>query len=95
MRHKRSLTLLVAANVLLLAGLLVVGSGPRVALAQGIGLADNYIMVTGRIQEDFEALYLIDMKDRTLHTFTFRKGTRELEYCGYRMLEQDFRHNRS
>jgi hypothetical protein len=88
------LTLLVCVNLALVTGIVLVGTAPRTALAQGIGLADNYMAVAGKIQTDFDALYIIDMQERTLHTFYFQRGTRQLDYGKYRMLERDFRHNR-
>lgn len=89
------LKLLIAVNLALAAALVVVRSTPRTAAAQASPLADNYMVVTGQIESNNDALYIIDTKERTLHTFTIRKGTREIEYAGYRMLERDFRHNRN
>ncbi len=90
------LALLICLNLALLGGIIFVTAPPRTAAAQTAGgLADNYLMVTGQIQSDYEALYVLDMKERMLHTFLFRRGTRDLDYAGYRLLEQDFRHNRS
>lgn len=89
------LTLLICVNLVLFTAIVLVGTAPRAAQAQGIGLADNYMMVAGEVQDDLDALYLVDMKERTLHTFFFRKGTYDLEYGGFRLLEQDFRYNRN
>ncbi len=89
------LKLLVTVNIALAGVLILTRTLPRPANAQQSGsLADNYMVITGRIQSDTDAMYIIDTKERTLHTFTFRKGTRELEYGGYRMLERDMRNNR-
>jgi hypothetical protein len=89
------LTLLVCVNLILLTGIVLVGTTPRAAQAQGIGLADNYLLVAGQIQSGFDALYIIDTAQRTLHTFYFPQGTKELHYAAPpRLLERDFRHNR-
>jgi len=88
------LTLLVCVNLVLLTTVIIVGTTPKAAYAQGIGLADNYLMVAGEIADNHDALYVIDMRERTLHTFQFRRGSADLEYAGFRMLEQDFRNNR-
>jgi hypothetical protein len=87
------LTLLVCVNVLLLTGIVLFGFAPRTALAQGTGLAGNYMIVTGEIQDQFDALYVLDLHERTLHAFYFQKGSNNLEYAGYRDLERDFRNN--
>ncbi len=88
------LALLVCVNLILLTGIVLVGHTPRTAMAQATGLAGNYLVVSGEIQDEFDALYLLDLRERTLHSFYFRKGTQDLQYAGYRLLEQDFRHNR-
>lgn len=93
MSKTTTLAILVCVNLVLLTGMLLVGTGPRAAYAQGTGLGSNYLMVTGEVQSDFDALYLLDLRERTLHTFYFRKGTRDLLYAGFRALELDFRHN--
>lgn len=87
------LTLLVCVNLVLLTAIGLFASAPRTALAQGTGLAANYMVVAGRIQSEFDALYLIDLRERTLHAFYFIRGSRELKYAGYRDLERDFRNN--
>ena len=94
MNRNTWLTLLVCVNLILLTGVVFVGTTPRTAQAQGIGLADNYVMVAGQIQDGIDALYIIDTGQRTLHTFYFRSGTKEIQWGGYRLLERDFRHNR-
>jgi hypothetical protein len=87
------LSLLVCVNLVLLTGIVVFGVPPQAAWAQGTGLAGNYLLVTGQIQSQFDALYLIDLHERTLHTFYFDKGTNDLRWAGYRDLERDFRNN--
>ena len=89
------LTLLVCVNLILLTGIALLASSPRAALAQGTSLAGNYLVVTGEIQNEFDALYLMDLRERMLHTFYFRKGTKDLQYGGFRALEVDFRNNRN
>jgi len=94
MKRTTWLSVLICVNLVLLTGILLVAHSPKPAMAQGTGLSGNYLVVTGEIQDEFDALYLLDMAERTLHTFYYRKGTSELQYAGYRTLEQDFRHNR-
>jgi hypothetical protein len=93
MNKTACLTLLVCVNLFLLTGMVLFGLPPTPAAAQGTGLAGNYIVVAGEIQSHFDALYLIDLKERTLHIFYFMKGSKTLEYAGYRDLERDFRNN--
>lgn len=88
------LAVLVCLNLILLTGLVLVGDTPRTAAAQGTGLAGNYLVVAGEIQDGFDAIYLVDLQQRALHIFYFKKGTRTLQYGGGRPLEADFRHNR-
>lgn len=87
------LALLVCVNLALLAALIVELLPPRAAFAQGTGLAGSYLAVSGRIQSEFDGLYLLDTRERTLHAFYFEYGSRELQYAGYRDLDRDFRNN--
>lgn len=100
------LTALVCVNLVLATAIVIVAVPPTAAYAQAAeevppagpppavgALADSYLMVTGQIQSEFDALYVIDMRERTLHTFYFRRGTLKLQYAGYRLLERDFRFN--
>ncbi len=93
MRKRTWLSLLVCLNLVLLAATILVGTSPRTAHAQGTGLSGNYLVVSGEIQEEFDALYMVDLRERALHAFYFRKGTRDMQYAGYRSLELDFRNN--
>jgi len=85
--------LLVCVNLVLLTGIVLFGYTPRPALAQATALSGNYLVVAGQIQAQFDALYLIDLRERPLHTFYFEKGGAELKWAGYRDLERDFRNN--
>jgi hypothetical protein len=91
MTKTAGVTLLVCVNLLLLTGIVVFGIPPKAASAQPTGLAGNYAIVAGQIQAQFDALYLMDLRDRTLHIFYFMKGSNELRWAGYRDLERDFR----
>jgi len=88
------LAILVCANLGLLAGIVLQASAPSLALAQATGLAGNYLAVAGEIRDQYDALYLLDVKARRLHAFYYDVGRRELTYVGNRDLERDIRHNR-
>ncbi len=94
MNRNTWLAALLCVNLVLVTAIVFVGTTPRAAQAQGIGLADNYLLVAGEIQDGFDALYVIDTSQRTLHSFYFRRGTKDIVWAGYRLLERDFRHNR-
>jgi hypothetical protein len=84
--------LLAGINLALLAALLWINPGPSIAIAQPVPMAGNYVMVTGKIQDDYDAIYLMDLSSRTLHGFTLKVTTpHKLEYHGYRSLLADFR----
>ena len=61
------------------------------APAPGMGLASNYLIVTGEIQSDFDGVYVIDRNTRLLHGFFWERGRNRLLYAGSRDLEVDFR----
>lgn len=86
---------LVVLNVALLAGIVLRNAGPRAALAQqNLSLAGNYGVVTGEIQDGFDAVYLLDTQARILHAFYWDRTQRSLRYADSRDLDADFRHNR-
>jgi hypothetical protein len=94
MRRSTWIALLVSANLFLLTGLLLTAYTPPAAYAQGTGLAGNYLMVAGEIQDQLDALYVIDLRARTLHAFYYDKSNKKLSYSDFRYLERDFRNNR-
>lgn len=64
----------------------------QAAAAAGLGpLSNNYLMATAEIQNQFDALYLIDQSKRNLYVFVWDRGRRELELMAARDLERDFR----
>jgi hypothetical protein len=91
---QRWLALLICVNLVLLTAIVLVGTTPPVARAQGTGLAPNYMMVAGEIQDQHDALYVIDVKDRVLFAFEFDRTDRTLVPRDARDLERDFRRNR-
>lgn len=91
---KRSwIALLICANVGLLAGIVLATSMPRAAYAQATGLAGNYLLVAGELQDQYDALYMLDLKQAVLHAFYYDRGPRRLAYAHSRSLERDFRAN--
>lgn len=93
MPKNKLFTVLLCLNLILAAALVFHSLPPRTAAAQGTGLGGNFLAVTGEIQSKFDALYLMDLQNRTLHVFYFQKGSQDLQYAGYRDLERDFRNN--
>jgi hypothetical protein len=85
---------LICVNLLLLTALCLAGYSLPTASAQGTGLSGNYILVSGEIQDKYDALYLLDLRERTLHAFYWDKGRRDLIFSDSRDLERDFRNNR-
>jgi hypothetical protein len=88
------LAALVCLNLALLIGLLAATIPPTPALAQNTGLAGNYLAVCGEIQDQYDALYMLDTRSRFLHAFWWDKGQKRLVYADSRDLERDFRRNR-
>ncbi len=90
-RKSAWLAALICLNLVLITALVVCGAPPRAAAAQGAGMAGNYLVISGRVQNEFDALYLLDGRERALHVLFFPKGSHELQYVGPRDLERDFR----
>ncbi len=83
---------LVCVNVCLLL-VLIAGEGfHRKAEAQplaGALLQNNYIMLTGQIQQNNDAVYVIDMANRRLVAWQFDGSTKRLSKMGVRNLRTD------
>lgn len=88
------LAALICVNLILITGILLFSYSIPAANAQTASLASDYLVVAGEIQDQHDALYMIDMRTRFLHIFYFDRGQRMLKYAGWRDLEQDFRNNR-
>lgn len=95
MKKDRWIAALVCANVALLAGLAVATTSLRSAFAQGTGLSGNFMAVAGEVQDQFDALYVVDLKNHILHAFQFDRGKKQLDYVDSRDLRRDFRNDRN
>ena len=93
MKKESCIAALVCANGALLAGIILQTLPQNTALAQGTGLAGNYIAVTGEVQDQFDALYVIDLKNHILHAFQYDRGQRMNAYVDSRSLKRDFRND--
>ena len=83
---------LVGLNLFLLAAILFSVSSPTEAQAQPVGGAGNYLLVSAEVQNNYDALYVIDLPQRLLHAFLLnRSRPAALEYRDSRDLSQDFR----
>ena len=85
---------LVCINLALLTAVCLAAYSLPPALAQDTALSANYLIVAGEIQDEHDALYILDRRERTLHAFYWDVGRRQLVYADWRDLDRDFRHNR-
>ena len=86
---KALIAALIFINVGLLAWLLVkVGTGEAQALPGEI-LRSNYIMITGHIREDDDALYVLDLATKRLAAWQFDITKKQLRPLGVRRLSTD------
>lgn len=91
MVKKTVLAALLCVNVWIGAALILPRLAPAAALAQAAGTSGNYLMVSGEIQDNYDAAYLIDLKELRLYALYYDRGTRRMELGGMRNLERDFR----
>lgn len=84
---------LVCLNAVLATALVIMAWPLPTAHAQATGLAGNYMMVAGEVRDQFDALYVVDMRSRIVHAFYYDIGTKQLRYADSRDLERDFRNN--
>lgn len=91
MRKRTVLSMLIFVNAALVAALLMSAYPTPRAYAQGTGLGGNYLIVAGQIRDQFDALYMLDLRSRILHAFMFNSGNKQLEYVDSTSLDRDFR----
>ncbi|MBW7906148.1 MAG: hypothetical protein LC135_16715 [Phycisphaerae bacterium] len=94
MTKNACISMLICLNLALLAGIVLCTYSPPAAQAQATGLAGNYVMVAGEIRDQFDALYVIDMRVRVLHAFMYDRGQKRMFLADSRDLERDMRSNR-
>jgi hypothetical protein len=80
---------LVCANVLLLA-LVLTRTMPR-AFGQTMRGGSNYLLLTGQLEADYDAVYVVDMASRRLAAWKLDRGTKKLTPFQGRNLANDVR----
>lgn len=87
---KRTLIVtLVCVNVVLLAAL--IGVNLNRAEAQTLRGGNDYIMATGKIEASFDAVYVIDLRTRSLAAWRFDRTAKRLRPYKGRKLASDFK----
>ena len=91
-----TIAVLLVVNLALLSGLIlkvwpVSWAEAGTAYGQAMYGSPRYLMVVGRIQEDNQALYVVNLERRMLATFTFSQSKKKLTFNGRASLAADFR----
>ncbi|HVP11880.1 MAG TPA: hypothetical protein VMV94_11930 [Phycisphaerae bacterium] len=96
MTKRALIVLLVGVNLVLLATLVLASWPLPAAYAQPAPLGQNYVMVSGQINDQSDALYVVDVPQRRLHVFIPNRdiNNRRVFYVGFRDLQRDFRGGR-
>lgn len=82
---------LVGVNLILLAALIFAAYPPPAAYAQRAGASSGILAVTCQTDNDYDALYLLDLSGRRLHCFVpNRDQSGAVIYGGSRDLTLDF-----
>lgn len=97
---RRWIRVLTLANIVLALALVATRYELPVALAAQAdvaaaapGLASRFIAVAGEVQDQHDAIYVLDTKAHSVHVFIFDRSMRRLTYTTARDLEADFRNN--
>lgn len=85
------IVVLVCVNVALLLTLMLGPTAPKKADAQVFGGASNYIVVTGKIGKDDEAVYVVDVARQQMLAWRFDDGNEKFHRFRGRELKKDFR----
>ncbi|MGE0479933.1 MAG: hypothetical protein AB7Q17_05610 [Phycisphaerae bacterium] len=86
---------LACLNLGLLAGVVLYSLPANTAFAQETPApaVGGFVVVTGEIQDEYDALYVIDLSTRRLHAFMYDKTGKHLAFTSSRDLDRDFRNN--
>ena len=85
--------MLVCVNVLLLA--MILGAALPQARAQSVRGANNYLLMTGQIEKDYDVVYVMDLASRRLAAWQFNRSNKKLvRFRGGRDLAKDFKRAR-
>ena len=85
---KALIVALVCINILLVA--VLVNFNATTAQAQTERGANDFIMVTGRVESSFEAIWVLDLKTRRLGAWRFDRTSKKLVPYTGRILTTDF-----
>ena len=88
---KAAIVALACINVALLAAMIHVSTPP--AQAQGFTGATDYLAITGKIDQDLDAIYIVDIAKSKLVCFKLIPGPNnsyKMVFCGGRSMVQDF-----
>jgi len=91
MSKKGVVALLIGINAILLTALLLCAVRLPVAQAQAAPLAANYLMVAGEINDDHDALYILDLAARLMFVMEIDRTQHNLVLLDRRNLQADFR----
>jgi hypothetical protein len=86
---KAIIVTLVCVNVALLAAMVLVSNVPP-AYGQSVRGATDYMVVTGHIQSEFDAMYVLDTGARRLVPIRMNQTTKKMEVWKGRRLVMDF-----
>ena len=69
MTRRVVIVLMAGLNLLLLAVLLLGSYSPPAAFAQAMARGGEFILISARAEQSNDAIYLLDLRTRQLHTF--------------------------
>lgn len=92
--RRRWLLVLAGVNFALLATLIWLNVGARPAFAQNpSSVSQRFLTVAGEMQNELDALYVLDTQERFLHVMVYDRGRRRLIYSASRNIDADIRNN--
>jgi len=86
---KALIVALVCINILLVA--MLINSNATKAQAQTERGANDFVMVTGRVESGFEGVYVLDLKTRKLGAWRYDRNVKKLVPYTGRSLTTDFK----
>jgi len=82
--------LLAGTSVVLVVAIVLTASGYGPLLAQSVDRSNGFVLLTGRFDQDKDAMYLIDERSGQMAVFLYNRSARDVRLTDVRDLREDF-----
>ncbi len=81
---------LAGTSVVLVVLIVLTASGRGPLMAQSVDRSSGFVLVTGRFDQDRDALYMLDERSGQMAVFAFSRNRNDIDFAEVRDLRADF-----